>query len=752
MRGDFSRIRYNSEKHYTSVLQLQGRVALDADANEQCAINEHIRDTEMGDIVGPFGGPVCDPGFAITINNDNTITVGSGRYYANGILCENKDSLPYTGQQFLINPSPTDVELLGALKEKNATAIRVYLEVWQRLVTALDDPCLREPALGQADTTARWQVVWRVVAETFPTQDGQPVVEDCCTAMYGCAGDGTAGGKLSAQTSGGSTDCSCEPTPQAGYRGLENQLYRIEIHKGGNENTATFKWSRENGSVVAAIKDASGSMLQVDSLGPDENLGFQANNWVELSDDTDQFGQPPNQPGDLVLVQKPVPEKVSLSMQQAVSGIDTAQNARVRRWDQFGASAGSDGIPVATNWIDLENGIQIQFSTGNYSCGDHWLIPARTATGLIEWPPCGSDGASFQPPHRTKIHRAPLACIHWDGTTFHVEDCRRIFPPLTPPQALHVTGINWGNDEFVPLDQFIQPGLQVTLDQMPDSTVSPSTFIVIIELPYALNLREQAALFNPPPGAGAAFWIPRMPIILDGLISTGNGPILVWTLTASQLFAALQTSLQSFALGSVFARVRVRLLGHAIFKNIAACPRIYLDGQSFAVPYASGGSGLDLIRPSGNGVKSSDFESWFYVFPPVTYTMTITPAAVKVIRAANGFSVVGTAGANLNKPVTPTATLHSNFSIPVDTQVSVTATGGGVVAVPKTVILPRNSTSVSFPVTVQKNPGVTALTFQISASFPAGYATAQTAQAKFTATGFKSTTVRVPRVQPKPLG
>ena len=50
--------------------------------------------------------------------------------------------------------------------------LQVYLEVWQRLVTALDDPCLREPALGQADTTARLQTVWRVVAGLVPAREG----------------------------------------------------------------------------------------------------------------------------------------------------------------------------------------------------------------------------------------------------------------------------------------------------------------------------------------------------------------------------------------------------------------------------------------------------------------------------------------------------------------------------------------------------------------------------------------------------
>ena len=51
MKGDFSRIRFNPAKQYTTVLEQQGRVALDADANEQCAIDINIRDTEIDDII-----------------------------------------------------------------------------------------------------------------------------------------------------------------------------------------------------------------------------------------------------------------------------------------------------------------------------------------------------------------------------------------------------------------------------------------------------------------------------------------------------------------------------------------------------------------------------------------------------------------------------------------------------------------------------------------------------------------------------
>ncbi len=516
MRGDFSRIRFRPGKHYTSVLQQQGRVSLDADENEQCAISEYIRDREASDIIGPYGGPIGDEGFQIAIDND-AISIGPGRYYVHGILCENARSLEYTGQPFLINPTLTDSEILEELSGGAASAIQVYLEVWRRLVTALDDPCLREPALGQADTTARVQTVWRVVAcpvtaTTTPTPQPPPTPPpvvlpispvfpfinlaspvgttspatiattlkqnpnlisdlvtqvkaatqapvkvlsatiggtssttppDCCAQMYTPSATQVVRGKLGATTGDGSADCSCQPTPSAGYRGLENQLYRIEIHQGGSEATATFKWSRENGSVVVAVLGVAGSNVQVDSLGPDANLGFSAGQWVEITDDSYLFGQPPNQPGDLYQVQLTTPAQLNITMTQAVSQVDITKNARLRRWDQFGSSAGSAGVPLsAGTWLELENGIQVQFTAGQYHSGDAWVIPARTANGQIDWPPCESDGSQFQPGHRTEIFRAPLACIHWNSTsqTPVVEDCRRSFPPLTDLDAERVDG------------------------------------------------------------------------------------------------------------------------------------------------------------------------------------------------------------------------------------------------------------------------------------------------------------------------
>src|SRR6476620_1236952 len=208
MKGDFSRIRFNRQKNYTAVLDQQGRVALDADANEQCFIDDYLRTTEIIDVVGEFGGPVNDAGFEITVV-DNEILIGPGRYYVAGLLCENPATLSYDRQPFLIEPAHSGAELLTELANAQGVGVlQLYLEVWQRLVTDLDDPCLRAPALGRADTTARLQTVWRVVADLAkapqpqdPTQSRIPATASCCQEMYSAATQSSTG-TMNATTEG----------------------------------------------------------------------------------------------------------------------------------------------------------------------------------------------------------------------------------------------------------------------------------------------------------------------------------------------------------------------------------------------------------------------------------------------------------------------------------------------------------------------------------------------------------------------
>ena len=121
MKGDFSRYRFDPAKHYAAVLEQQGRVQLDADANEQRAIEAHRLLTQTVDVVGATGAPRHAAGFAVSLNADNTsLLIGPGRYYVDGLLCEAATQTDYAQQPFLIGPQPTIDVVLGDLRAGRA--------------------------------------------------------------------------------------------------------------------------------------------------------------------------------------------------------------------------------------------------------------------------------------------------------------------------------------------------------------------------------------------------------------------------------------------------------------------------------------------------------------------------------------------------------------------------------------------------------------------------------------------------------
>lgn len=779
MRGDFSRIRFSRGKNYTAVLEQQGRVALDADANEQCFIDEYQSRTETVDVVGEYGAPAGDAGFEITVTGNDDIRIGAGRYYVEGLLCENPASLSYESQPYLIDPAPAgNASLLIAelLRFKGQLVLQVVLQVWQRLVTALDDPCLREPALGRADTTTRLQTVWRVVATLAKAPEkqagarGTSGMSACCQDMY-AATPAASTGTMTAGTSGPSADCGCEPVAAAGYQGIENQLYRVEIHDGGDQTEATVKWSRENGSVVSAITGISGSTIQVSSLGPDANLGFQVGQWVELTDDTYLFSLRPNQPGMLYQIQSIKPADLSVTLAGPVTPVDPARHARMRRWDQSGPTATADGIPLAAGSpIQLENGIQVSFAAGTYQSGDYWTIPARTASGQIDWPPCGSDGNAFQPPTSIQVYNAPLACVHWVGATkitrsrLRIDDCRRKFSPLTAltapatGQAIHVQDVNWVNDEVTTLDQLVASGLTITLDQAPSGPVNGANFVVTFEPATGLAGNEQRELISFVPGFLNELLpttILRGITIVDAEIVT-KGQTVSWLLPFDQAARLQQLTIDFLdaliSLGAGvgwFARVRIRLLGQMIFATGAAGP-LYLDGRAFGQP-ALRRDGvtprIGLQLPSGQDAVASDFDGWFYVAPTLQVVLlTVTyPNLTVVAGPGNNVTGVVVTGSKPPEDVTPTAVVRVNYPAIADATIALALVGeqggvGNVASIQSTVPIASGETSATVPITIVGNPGSgQTLNFTITATLGAAAGPASGASGTFTVTGAEPT-------------
>jgi len=425
MKADLTRITFDRRKQFSRVLMQQGRVQLDADWNEQMAILLRYLQDLAGDIIGPYGGPQDNLGFEIVTNpdslpeeeqkrlegfSDDDFIIGSGRYYVDGVLCENGSYVAYTDQPDL-----------PGLKPPEAESYLVYLDVWERHITDIEDPDIREVALGGPDTAARAKVVWQVKVDPGPDEADSRFALDRNSVLANWnewvhrwqpaeRGMLEAKGRESTEED----EDPCLISPEARYRGAENQLYRVEVHTGGEirqdegsgeeEATAveatgvpTFKWSRDNGSVTYPIRDLDGSVVTFDSPGRDDYLSLEVGDLVEVVDDEYAL-QGRAEPLLRVEEIDPTAMQVTLAGEPSTDvGRDSSKHPLLRRWDHGGGDSpdGSSGygvLPIREGtWLTLEDGIQIYFRPGEeepnvYRTGDYWLIPARTATGDVEWP------------------------------------------------------------------------------------------------------------------------------------------------------------------------------------------------------------------------------------------------------------------------------------------------------------------------------------------------------------------------------
>ena len=353
MKGDFTRLTFRPEKHFSSVRLQQGRVGLDADWNELVDIQAHHRETALGDVAGPTGAPHHPPEefrhFALRAD-DTDLLIAPGRLYVDGVLCENEGeggaAVRASAQPHLPAGTPI-VRLLDDTVEPlpaPAGIYLAYLDVWQRSVTAIEDPSIREEALGGPDTAIRTQTVWQV--GLLQVDLAEPT---CLSAIAGWDELVRAGtGRLRARAQPGETsEDPCIVPPGGGFRRLENQLYRVEIHDPGPPGTATFKWSRENGAIVTRWLAKAGNDLIVESAGRDGPLGFAAGDWVELTDDGRELRGEPGLMVNLATVEGRV---LSIAADSPAFTFDQfGPNPKVRRWDLPEAGLATVAAPASSS-------------------------------------------------------------------------------------------------------------------------------------------------------------------------------------------------------------------------------------------------------------------------------------------------------------------------------------------------------------------------------------------------------------------
>lgn len=493
MHLDISLDSFDPRNHHLRVPHEQGHILVDAALNLQTAILLHRLQTLAADIFGNNWGPPdkLPGGFKITWDGvKKTLTIGAGRYYVAGLLCENDLALDYTKQDDYPYPEmlPADVPFL------------VYLDVWERVLTELTHSELRDIGLENIPGYCRTKLIWQVRAKQIPLASAPLLIDESKTprgsdelkkAIGESAPDKV--GLLRAKSSENMQDyttsvdpCGDDSSAQP-YRGAENQYYRVEIHRSGKafeiggpanqEPTvcATFKWSRDNGSVAYPIDkdgwpdpdllDEQKTDLPVTlrSAGYDDRTQLKLYDWLEYVDEITVLNPPVNANVHLVKrlfqiveIDHFEPTKIKLRAREASDWIlpkapvGFNRRAFLRRWDQQPElNAEKDGPILSADesmqaddnallvvapgkigagpeyrdeWVELEDGVRVQFSAGSYRRGDYWRIPARAASGSVLWKFDDKGRPEFLAPTDTPHYYAALAIVGTLDTT----DCRRV--------------------------------------------------------------------------------------------------------------------------------------------------------------------------------------------------------------------------------------------------------------------------------------------------------------------------------------
>jgi len=418
---------------YRSVVSQQGRVTLEADANEAEEIRAAESRAELVDIVGPTGTP--DDGFRITASGGGKpfdFGIAAGTMYVGGNRVVQGQARTYQAQrrsEWVDFPSGSP-----APDPQSTTPLPydelVYLMVSEQEISASEDRVLREVALGGPDTAARTRLVQRVVLA--PATD-----TDCEASLANATSDLQFDPTTARLTSTGKLkvgfvavdqhDDPCEPTAQEGFLGPENQLIRVQM-----TGDRSLLWGYDNASFLYRGRVQAGR-TSIELIGHPVDAFHEPrpNEWVEVLD---------------IAVRLDAGERVAAPVGApfALSGYDADRNVIVlpapvaqaekaevfvRMWENNVPFTG-DGT-TETELLKPEGestGLWIS-TTGKAMPGDYWMVGVRPATPQVILPE--RLHAGFCPPDGPNRWATPLALLGWqDDTHARVHDCRLPFDSL----------------------------------------------------------------------------------------------------------------------------------------------------------------------------------------------------------------------------------------------------------------------------------------------------------------------------------
>jgi predicted secreted protein len=435
MRGDFSGWNKDGVQNFRGTLHQQGRVLLDRDWNAQTEILLAWQQAAGRDAFGTGVAAVpaeLAQSFKVTEATVDAgvvkISANKGRLWLDGLLVESAQDILNRVATYLNRPAST------LPNPSTAPLDIVILETWLEELSAFQVPAsLIEPALGDVDTTERVQMAYRF--RLFRMQDGDtsdsiiPTLQD----------DFSSKGKLTVTLSpNAAIDGDFPIVEGGGYTGFENCLYRIEIAQTAKAGS-WFKWSQFNGGLVGtgdfdsvnrkvaihgnrtAIVHSGLNQFYLEALDLDESQGF----WRVI------YAAKASLRSDNILMLPPAGDA-----REFFGSVPPATGKRFfRLWN--GIEPIADYVAADKELPDLL-GIRLKFDTGavdKHAPSDFWTF--KVHSGEIGNPPVligDPTTLAGYPPQGIQYDRVPLAKVRWAGndvTGGDIEDCRRVFQPLT---------------------------------------------------------------------------------------------------------------------------------------------------------------------------------------------------------------------------------------------------------------------------------------------------------------------------------
>lgn len=317
------------------------------------------------------------------------LDVGAGRYYVQGVPVALPERVRYSAQ-----PSRP------RLPDRPGRYL-FFLDVRERTVCAVEDPALREVALGGPDTTVRIETVAEV--RHLALGDDDP---GAALTAYG-----TTTGRLRAA--------------HTGRTAPGNHLYRVEVHRGGRTGEGeppAFRWSRTNGATVVALAARAPGAATVAVVG---GPPLAPGDLVEYVDDALR-----GRPGPLYQVAAVSYDASSVTFTAAPKdavGTDAAAHPYLRVWD-------GGPVPIVPDaWVELEDGVEVSVEAGTYRAGDYWQFATRQDSG-VGWPEEHGHPVP-RPPDGVVRRRAPLALLTITERDVVLDDLRVVLPPPSPAPA-----------------------------------------------------------------------------------------------------------------------------------------------------------------------------------------------------------------------------------------------------------------------------------------------------------------------------